>query len=419
MDDRLFAIMDRDGTCLENDPEFLKAVETLLTLDDHDFGVIEQPDGLLELTWGPRNMMRPTGVRAFGLSSLLLEAAARREPWNGRRVTVAEFWGPRLWRITQPGRPPFYFNSKGPQEAYDYCQYLNHRLHYRHEAAFEVRSITDEDELQRASGNGRREVRLPESGYQYRTVFPIDDQLPVVLRDLIYPDRLFEFTSRVFLYLAARTKNGLVSRVFDFRVRIDKNYAGWDQAHWRAAIESSLHDTEDMDLGLHLDVVKPAGTTTVSLRTMAREDILLWRREDGIIDDTIEIDPERLREEIRRKIASVPDSGRTDCLRQAALSADSAVEIKCRRRGLHLLSRGHARGVDPTCGTPSRAAATVVAHNHGVLQRAPGQDEELLLPVILPKILPVQCGDDAVTKPQAAFPTVFPDAVPHGYQGDR
>lgn len=350
MDDCLFAIMDRDGTCLKDGLEFLEAAETLLTLDDHDFGLIEHPGRVLELTWGPRDMMLPTGIRAFGLSDLLLEAAARREPRNGRRVTTADAWGPPWWSIEQPGRPPFYFNSKGAEEAYDYCDYLNRRLHYRHEAALEVRDVTDEEELQRASRNGCREVGLPASEYKYRTCFPIDDQRPVILRDLVYPDRLFEFTSRVFLYLDIDTKRGLVSGGIRPRVRIDEHYIGWDEADWRAVIESILHNTEDTHLGWYLDLADPATTVTVSLRTMAREDILLWRREGGIVDDTIEIDPERLRDEIRRKIASVPDSGRTDCLRQAALSSDGRLEIKCKPRGLHLLSRSHVSPTDPARG---------------------------------------------------------------------
>ncbi|WP_142627979.1 hypothetical protein [Rhizobium sp. P007] len=350
MDDCLFAIMDSDGACLETGLEFFEATETLLTLDDHDFDFIQGRDGLLELVWGPRGRMRPTGIRAYGRSDLLLYAASRDEPWNGRRVTTADAWGPGWWSITQPGRPPFYFNSEGAEEAYDYCDYLNRLLHYRKEAAFEIREVTADEEIQRASRNGPRTVEQSEDVYGYRTVFPIDEQLPVVLRDLVYPDRLFECTSRVFLYLDIHTKRGLVSGGIRPRIRIDENYIGWKVADWHAVIESTLHEMEDTYLGWRLDLTDPATTVTVSLRTMAREDILLWRREGGIVDDTIEIDPERLRDEIRRKIASVPDSGRTDCLRQAALSSDSRLEIKCKPRGLHLLSRSHVSPTNPARG---------------------------------------------------------------------
>lgn len=341
MHNLLFNIMDSDGAYLDCGLEYDKAAQVLLTLDDHEFDFLERPDGPLELIWGPRGMMRPTGIQAAARPDVLLQVVSRREPWNGRRATLAESCGPSWWRIEQPGRPPFY-GWGHEAEAHAYCQFLDRRLCYRGEAAFDVHDVTREEEFEQASRNDLAKVKLAAALRDQRTVFPIDDQLPVVLRDLCYPDRLFELTSKVILLLDIKTQNGLDSELAELAelgVRVDEDYLRWDAADWRAIIESAIRRAEDTHSGCHSDLDSPATTVAVSLATTWGQDILLWRRTEGVVEDNIAIDMKRLRTEICHQIASVPGSGRTNCLRQAAVSADGNIEIKCKKRRLDLLSR--------------------------------------------------------------------------------
>lgn len=335
----LYAVVNGDGTCLKDDLYLRDAVETLLTLYGHDFDVVEDENGILHLAWGPVGLLRPTGIRHHNLPGLRLSAASRREPWNGRCVASREVREKRWWRLEQPGRQPFYFDGVEKQEAYDYCQYLNRQIFYKNEVPYEVREVTDEVELARAALRGSRSVKPPKFKGRYRTAFLIDNRQPAILRDLIYPDRLFEFTSKIFLSLSVRVETGMYSRGFSIRVRIADNFAQWDQSDWRRVIENALRNAGEIDLG------EQAGgsgspTTLVSLRTAAPAGLLLWRHERGIVDEGVKIDTTRLKNEIRRRIESVPESGRTDCMRQAALSEDHAIEIKCRSRKLHPLQRG-------------------------------------------------------------------------------
>jgi hypothetical protein len=337
MNNLLFNIIDSDGAYLDCGLEYDKAAQALLTLDDHDFDFLERPDGLLELVWGPQGMLRSTGIQAAARPDILLRVVSRNEPWNGRRATLAESWRPSWWRIEQPGRPPFY-GWGHEAEAYAYCQCLDRWLCDRGEAAFDVHEVAHE-EFQQASRSSLAQVELAAALRDRRTVFPIDDQLPVVLRDLCYPDRLFELTSKVFLLLNVNTQNGLVSGRAYLRVRIDEDYIRWDEADWRAVIESAIRRAEDTHSGCHSDQDDPATTVAVSLATTWGQDILLWRRTEGVVEDNIEIDLRRLRTEICHQIASVPESGQTNCLCQSAVSANGNIEIKCKRRGLDLLSR--------------------------------------------------------------------------------
>ncbi|UWU23014.1 hypothetical protein N2601_08730 [Rhizobium sp. CB3060] len=335
-----FAIVDADGNYLERGLEYRQAAERLLRLDDNSFRFESQPDGLIELQWGKWGQERPTGIQGGTESDIFWQVISRDEPWCGRQAFMEQFGDESWWRIAQPGRPPFYGYGSAA-EAYAYCNYLNqgHRSCEKKRLAFQVHHPDSRDVFEGGYRSGSGNVKLADALREFRSVFAIDRLLPVVLRDLHYPDRLFELTSKIFVRLKLRTENGLVSGSAHLRVHIGETYIGWDEEDWRAVIESALRRTEDTDLGWHFDLANPATAIEVSLGTTWGQDILLYRRKSGAVQDIPAIDLNRLRGEIYHKIASVPDSGRTDICRQAALSADGKVEIKCKRRGLHLLSR--------------------------------------------------------------------------------
>lgn len=171
---------------------------------------------------------------------------------------------------------------------------------------------------------------MPERRFHARVIRPIPGRIPTTLVDTMYPGKVFEFTPRTFVSLPVVCKLGdwtCICHRFD--LRIDGRFEKWDHAGWALAICERLRRCYVKEF-LKLD--NPATDVTVSLCLKELGEIWLYKSKDGVARANMEADLDAIRSALKARIAAVPMSGRTDCMRQAALCPDDIVAIRCKQR---------------------------------------------------------------------------------------
>lgn len=61
-------------------------------------------------------------------------------------------------------------------------------------------------------------------------------------------------------------------------------------------------------------------------------EVWLFKSRDGVAQANMEADTGAIRATLETRIAAIPTSGRTDCMRQSALCPDDVVAIRCKQR---------------------------------------------------------------------------------------
>ncbi|KQQ72430.1 hypothetical protein ASF70_12940 [Rhizobium sp. Leaf321] len=152
-----------------------------------------------------------------------------------------------------------------------------------------------------------------------------------VLFDTDYPDSFFVMTHRqsliVYIRINDATKN--IGASGSLRVRIDHPFfEDWTAEDWSNRIETAASKSE---FCRYVGYSSPTAEIEVVLRD-GEDHITLMRRTAGQ-RIPVEVDIDKVHDAIYRKIRSVPVSGKSNTCRQAAVSDDYMLEIKCKRVG--------------------------------------------------------------------------------------
>lgn len=170
---------------------------------------------------------------------------------------------------------------------------------------------------------------MPDLRSYAHIIRPIAGRTPTTLVDTIYPGKVFEFTRKTFVDLWIVCKLGSWTGMSRFDLRIDGRFEKWDQIAWAVAIGERLQRSTSRRF-LKLD--NPSTDVEVSLPLKELGEVWFYKRKGGVARANMDADTGAIRAALEARIAAIPTSGRTDCMRQSALCPDDVVAIRCKQR---------------------------------------------------------------------------------------